>query len=107
MNEIFGPLFSVSEAEAATPGVADARSRALASQLIIDCQTHFVRDDYDQPMLQVAAKFAKQHWNPALEGEDSLTRFKFENFVKEIYVDSDTKIALISGTPTDAANCCS
>jgi uncharacterized protein len=103
MNEVFGPLFTASPAEAATPGVADERSRALAAQFIIDCQTHFVRDDYQQTLLIDAAKFAKQHWNPALEGEDSLTRFKFENFLKEIYLDSDTKIALISGTPTDAA----
>jgi predicted TIM-barrel fold metal-dependent hydrolase len=102
MNEVFGPLFSASRAEAATPGVADARSRGLASQFIIDCQTHFVRDDYEQQLLIDAATFAKQHWNPALEGEDSLTRFKFENFLKEIFLDSDTKIALISGTPTDA-----
>lgn len=103
MNEVFGPLFSANRAEAATPGVADERSRALASQLIIDCQTHFVRDDYSQPMLIGAARFAKEHWNPGLEGADSLTRFKFQNFLKEIFLDSDTKVALISGTPTDDA----
>jgi hypothetical protein len=102
MNEVFGPVFSVSHAEAATPGVADERSRALASQFIIDCQTHFVRDDYNQPLLIAAGQFAKKHWNPALEGADSLTRFKFQNFVKEIFLDSDTKIGLISGTPTDS-----
>lgn len=101
MNEIFGPLFEVSRAEAATPGVADERARALASQLVIDVQTHFVRDDYTQPLLMDLAKFAKQHWNPRLEGESGLARFKFQNYVKEIFLDSDTKIALISGAPTD------
>ena len=48
------------------------------------------------------AKYAAQHWNPALKGEtDSLARYKFENYVKEIYVDSDTKVALLSGAPFD------
>ena len=34
-------------------------------------------------------------------GENNLARYKFENFVKEIYVDSDTKVALLSGAPFD------
>jgi uncharacterized protein len=103
MNEVFGPVFTTSRAEAATPGDADERSRALGSQFIIDCQTHFVRDDYGQQMLIMAARFAKEHWNPALSGVDGLARFKFQNFVKEIFLDSDTKVALISGSPTDEA----
>ncbi|HZF15087.1 MAG TPA: amidohydrolase family protein [Steroidobacteraceae bacterium] len=101
LNEVFGPTFSVAAAEAATPGAADERARALANQFIIDVQTHFVRDDYRNEVLIGLAAFAKQHWNPALAGNESLTRFKFENYIKEIYVDSDTKVALISGTPTD------
>ncbi|HSE93173.1 MAG TPA: amidohydrolase family protein [Methylomirabilota bacterium] len=101
MNEVFGPLFDVSRAEAAQPGVAQARADALAGQLIIDCQTHFVRDDFRQDGLLDLAKYAKQHWNPALAGENTLARFKFENYVKEVFVDSDTKVALLSGAPFD------
>src|SRR5262245_17725422 len=40
MNDLFGPLFSVSRAEAATPGVADERAGALSGQFIFDAQTH-------------------------------------------------------------------
>src|SRR5438445_400390 len=47
------------------------------------------------------AKYAKQNWNPALTGENDLTRFKFENYVREVFVDSDTKVALLSGAPFD------
>ncbi len=101
MNEVFGPLFDVSPAEAAQPGVAQARADALAGQLIVDCQTHFVRDDFKQAGLLDLAKYAKQHWNPALADENALVRFKFENYVKEIFVDSDTKVALLSGAPFD------
>src|SRR5206468_2275111 len=47
------------------------------------------------------AQYAKQNWNPALTGENDLTRFKFENYVREVFVDSDTKVALLSGAPFD------
>jgi uncharacterized protein len=101
MNEVFGPLFEVTAAEAQQPGVAAARADGLAGQFIFDVQTHFVRDDFRQDGLLDLAKYAKQHWNPALAGEKDLARFKFENYVKEIYVDSDTKVALLSGAPFD------
>ncbi len=101
INDVFGRVFEVSRAEAAAPGAADERARALAGQFIFDDQTHFVRDDFNQPGLLDLAKYAKQHWNPALVGENSLWRFKFENYVKEIFVDSDTKVALLSGAPFD------
>ncbi|MGH8264807.1 MAG: amidohydrolase family protein, partial [Steroidobacteraceae bacterium] len=61
MNEVFGPVFDVGTAEAATPGAADERARALANQFIIDVQTHFVRDDYMNEILLGLAAFAKQH----------------------------------------------
>ena len=101
MNEVFGSLFEVTPAEAQTPGVATARANALAGQFIVDVQTHFVRDDFKQDGLLGLAKYAKQHWNPALTKEDDLYRYKFENYVKEVFVDSDTKAALLSGAPFD------
>ena len=45
MNEVFGRLFEVSEAEAATPDLAAERAGALSKQFIIDGHTHFLRDD--------------------------------------------------------------
>ncbi len=101
MNEVFGPLFDVRPAEAAQAGVADARASALADQFIIDAQTHFVRDDFQHGGLLDLARYAKQHWNPALVGENTLARYKFENYLKEVFVGSDTKIALLSGAPFD------
>ncbi|HKC99995.1 MAG TPA: amidohydrolase family protein, partial [Methylomirabilota bacterium] len=101
MNDVFGHVFDVSRAEAATPGVADMRAQALSGQFIVDCQTHFVRDDFKQEGLLDLAKYAKTNWNPKLWGETKLERYKFENYVKEIFVDSDTKVALLSGAPFD------
>ena len=101
MNEVFGRVFDVSPAEAQQPGVAAERAGALAGQFIVDVQTHFVRDDFNQAGLLGLAQYAKQHWNPDLAGEKELARFKFENYVKEVFVDSDTKVALLSGAPFD------
>lgn len=101
MNEVFGSFFDVSRAEAATPGMAEQRAGALARQFILDDQTHFVRDDFQHAELLDLAKFAKQHWNPPLARDSDLARYKFENYVKEIFVDSDTKVALLSGAPFD------
>jgi uncharacterized protein len=101
MNEVFGHMFDVSPAEASQPGVAADRASALAGQFIIDIQTHFVRDDFNQAGLLDLAKYAKQNWNPNLAGDNTLARYKFENYIKEIYVDSDTKVALLSGAPFD------
>src|SRR5437763_7998765 len=101
MNDVFGPVFEVSRAEAQQPGVAAQRAGALAGQFIVDVQTHFVRDDFKQAGLLDLAKYAKQNWNPALAGENDLARYKFENYVREVFVDSDTKVALLSGAPFD------
>lgn len=101
MNEVFGPVFEVMPAEAVQPGVAEARAAGLAGQFIVDVQTHFVRDDFMQEPILGLAKYAKQNWNPALAGENTLARYKFENYVREVFVDSDTKVALLSGAPFD------
>src|SRR5207245_9167573 len=95
MNEVFGKVFDVAPAEAAEPGVAVARAEALAGQFIVDVQTHFVPDDFKQDGLLGLAQYAKQHWNPAITNENDLYRYKFENYVKEVFVDSDTKVALL------------
>src|SRR3989449_4043770 len=65
MNEVFGPIFDVSRAEAADPGVAAQRAGMLSGQFIFDVQTHFVRDDFKQDGLLGLAQYAKQHWNPS------------------------------------------
>jgi len=101
MNEVYGPLFEVTAAEAQQPGAAAARANGLAGQFIIDVQTHFVRDDFKQEGLLGLAQYAKKNWHPDVANENDLYRFKFENYVKEIFVDSDTKVALLSGAPFD------
>ncbi|MBO0711644.1 MAG: amidohydrolase family protein [Acetobacteraceae bacterium] len=104
MNEVYGPLFTVDPAEAAQPEAAAARAQGLSHQFIFDDQLHFVRDDYDFAGLTDLAKFAAAHWNPDMKKEPvglGLERYKFDNFLKEVYLDSDTRIGLLSGAPFD------
>ncbi len=103
MNNVFGNLFNVSEAEAAEPERTAERAEALKGQFIFDDQTHFVRDDFQQEGLLGLPVFAGEHWNPALTDEEkkSLYYFKFENYVRQIFLNSDTSVALLSGAPFD------
>jgi predicted TIM-barrel fold metal-dependent hydrolase len=103
MNDTYGPVFEVSRAEAATPAMAQARSAALKDQFIMDMHTHFLRDDTRiMTFVRQREAVGKAGWNPELVGKpQTLDELKFNNYFKEVYLDSDTKIALISSAPSD------
>jgi uncharacterized protein len=103
MNEVYGPLYGVSRAEAADQGAAAELANALKDQFIMDCHTHFLRDDtrIKTFVLQRQA-VGKAGWNKALAGkEQTIEDLKFANYYKEVFLDSDTKVALISGAPSE------
>jgi hypothetical protein len=61
LNDVFGPIFDVSPAEAAQPDAAAQRANGLAGQFILDDQVHFVRDDYRVEDILGLAEYAGQH----------------------------------------------
>ncbi len=103
MKEIYGvDVFKVDAAEAREPELMQARAQSLAGQFIFDDQTHFVRDDFAHKELLGLGEFAAEHWNPKLKEEGvTLERYKFQNYIKELYYDSDTSMTLLSGAPFD------
>jgi predicted TIM-barrel fold metal-dependent hydrolase len=103
MNEVYGPLFQVSRAEAATPELADERANQLGGQFIFDGHTHFLRDDTRlEGFVRMREAVGKAGWNPALvDKPQSIEDLKFENYFKEVFLDSDTKIAIISSAPSE------
>jgi uncharacterized protein len=105
MNEVYGPLYGVTPAEAVDRAMAAERADALKSQFVMDCHTHFLRDDTRiQTFVMQRQAVGKAGWNPALSGkEQTIEDLKFANYYKEIFLDSDTKVALISGAPSDIA----
>jgi predicted TIM-barrel fold metal-dependent hydrolase len=103
MNDVYGPLYGVSRAEAATPGAAEQRLAQLQDQFIMDVHTHFLRDDTRLAgFVRAREAVGKAGWNPALAGKpQTIEDLKYANWFKELYLDSDTKVALISGSPSE------
>jgi len=105
MNEVYGPLFDVTRAEATTPELAQERADALSDQFIFDCHTHFLRDDTRLiNFIKGREAVGDAGWNPELKAKkQTIDDLKFNNYYKEMYLDSDTKVALISSSPSDIA----
>src|SRR4029453_14157375 len=103
INDPYGRLYTVSRAEAGTPEMANERAKELADQFIMDMHTHFLRDDTRlENFVRARETVGKAGWNPALAGNpQTLEDLKFANYVKEIFLDSDTKVALISGSGSE------
>src|SRR5437870_2997215 len=103
MNEVYGPLYDVSTAEAQTPEMAKERADGLAKQFVMDCHTHFLRDDTRiMTFVRQRQAVGKAGWNKALaDTEQTIEDLKFANYYKEVFLDSDTKVALLSGAPSE------
>ncbi|WP_164847418.1 amidohydrolase family protein [Sphingobium algorifonticola] len=104
LNESFGPHFAVGNGEADDAQDAQARRDALAQQFIFDDQVHFLKDDADPALfgaltglIEITADLLKLPH----AGRFTIEHIKFTQFLKDIYLDSDTKIALLSGAPSD------
>lgn len=100
MNDTFGPVFGVSRAEAATPEMAAERAAGLSGQFIMDMHTHFLHDGTRLAgFVRAREAVGRAGWNPALAGKpQTLDDLKYANYFKEVFLDSDTKVALISGS---------
>ena len=103
MNEIYGPIFGASPAEAKSIDLAQARADGLKDQFIMDVHTHFLRDDTRlEGFVRGREAVGKAGWNPGLvDKPQTIADLKYPNWFKEIYLDSDTKVALISGSPSE------
>ncbi|MFC7688973.1 hypothetical protein ACFQY5_04325 [Paeniroseomonas aquatica] len=101
MNDVYGPVFGVNRAEAAEPDRAEARSAALRDQFIMDVHTHYLREDTRlMGFVEMRKAVGRAGWNPALNPQDqSIDSLMYANWFKEVFLDSDTKVALISGAP--------
>jgi hypothetical protein len=69
----------------------------------MDMHTHFLRDDTRlTQFVAMREAVGRAGWNKQLsDKEQSIEDLKYANYVKEIFLDSDTKIALISSAPSD------
>jgi hypothetical protein len=112
MNTVFGRFFQVVDVEMFEPS-------AFAEQqgdpyFIFDIQTHYVGSHYDpsdaedarkgavskQALLSLRRRIRDAGMNPSLAGDrGTIDDLSWRNFVKEVFLDSETSIGLISTPP--------
>ena len=103
-NAVFGRVFDVDPVEALESAAADERKPA--GQFVFDIQTHHVASPRQFPPLLRLRALGRQ-WNPALaQDRGTMDELYLANYIKEIFLDSDTTVAVLSGIPssTDATN---
>jgi predicted TIM-barrel fold metal-dependent hydrolase len=110
MNAVFGRFFDVLDVEAADS--AAFRARTGDAFFIFDVQVHYVGAGYDPENAEAGRKGAvtkqgllglrrqSRRLNPKLASDrGTLADLSWENFVKEVFLDSETAIGLISTPP--------
>jgi len=110
MNAVFGHFFDVLPVEAAD--AAAFQERSGAPFFIFDVQLHYVSAGYDPSNAEGSRKGAvskgallglrrnSRRLNPKLESDrGTMADLSWENFVKEVFLDSETAIGLISTPP--------
>ena len=110
MNAVFGEFFNVSAAEAADQ--AAARELKGGPFFIFDVQLHYVGAGYDPADAEAERKGAvakgnllrlrgrARQMNPKLASDSgTLADLSWQNFIKEVFLDSETAIGLISTPP--------
>jgi len=110
MNAVFGHFFDVLPVEAADPSAF--RERTGDPFFIFDVQLHYVSASYDPGNAEAGRKGAvpkqallglrrqSRRLNPKLASDSgTLADLTWENMVKEVFLDSETAIGLISTPP--------
>ena len=97
-NAVFGRVFDVDPVEALEPAATEAR--APIGSFVFDIQTHHVAASRTFPALLELRKLGRL-WNPLLEKDrGTMDELYLANYIKEIFLDSDTAVAVISGIPS-------
>src|SRR5438874_6187510 len=99
LNKVFGNFFRVEAAELWEPAAA---AETKADYFIFDVQTHHVAVGkwhlFGVNLLDF--RRAGRTWNPELRKRDPRPEDLYlENYIKEVFLDSDTDVAAISGVP--------
>ncbi|HKB36986.1 MAG TPA: amidohydrolase family protein [Gemmataceae bacterium] len=102
LNQVFGPVYDVRAEEADDQKAFE--ERWPKDQFVFDIQTHHVdvsRKWYDDtPDGKKVQQFFRLLRPLALKLEDSLDQLNRVHYVKEVFGDSDTVMAVISGVPS-------
>ncbi|MGB3469336.1 MAG: amidohydrolase family protein [Erythrobacter sp.] len=104
LNDVFDADFAIEDGETEDESEAIARRDALQDQFVFDDQVHFLRDDADPDLFEPLTgliELSAELLNLPHAGKFEIDQIKFAHFIKAIYLDSDTKVALLSGAPSE------
>src|SRR5215470_1557072 len=92
-NKVFGKVWDVDEVESMELPAIDEKF-PKGEYFIIDVQSHFTN--------HVALPFREMEFvkNMGFNLKNDVESYGFRNFIKEMFLDSDTSIVVISGVPT-------
>lgn len=91
-NMVFGPHWEVDAAETLEPSLTEEKF-PKGEYFIMDVQTHFTDG------ASIGSRGSKFLKNIGVKIKNDAEAYGFSNFVKEIFFDSETMIAVISGVP--------
>ena len=103
LNKVFGDFYRVNAAEMSEPAAVAATRE---DYFIFDVQTHYVAAGHENDFI-LGLRQAGRQLNPQIGGRDARPEdIYLENYIKEVFLDSETHVAVISGIPalTDAQN---
>ena len=103
MNMIYGDVFGVAHAETMDQEALAERTAHFANQFIFDGHMHFIDDDYNWDGILGLRQLGGLYGNQAI-GKDEKPTFldlQIDNFIKEVFLDSDTTIGLVSSATAD------
>jgi predicted TIM-barrel fold metal-dependent hydrolase len=112
MNSVFGKFLDVLDVEAVE--AAAFAHRHGPPYFVFDVQTHYVSSRYDpdnaearregavskEGLVALRRRVREAGWNPALAGDrNTIDDLSWRNFLKEVFLDSETAVGLISTPP--------
>ena len=105
MNAVHGAYFDVPHAETTDQQAAQEAADARRSDFIFDDQVHFLCDEaaeQDYAVLSGLIRMSVELLGLPMDTRDpGLSHVKLAQFIQEIFVNSDTKVALLSSSPSD------
>ena len=102
MNQVFGDFFAVQAAETLEP---DAAAAGRVDYFIFDVQTHHVAPGRAELVMgndisPLTLRRTGALFDPALAAREARPEDLYlQNYIKEVFLDSDTSIACITGVP--------
>ncbi len=99
-NMVYGPNWDVDAAETLEPAATEEKW-PKGEYFIMDVQTHFTDSAAGPVMGFRSMEFVK---NMGFKLKNDVDAYSFPNYVKEIFFDSETSMAIISGVPGKEIN---